>query len=226
MEMADDRPSDSSRPLPRRRGRHPLLKVALLVAASPLVAVCACNAMVAFAARGRATPSIAATAPHAVAIVPGARVHDGQPLAQLRDRLEAARALYEDGRVRAILVSGNDTAASPEVSVMRAWLRARGVPAPDIWTDEHGTRTRETMLHAAGHHGVTEAVVCTQTLYMPRTLYLAGAAGIDAVGMALPTTLSAHPRFVGMEAFKTTLAVVESAVRARAEGERAVVAAR
>jgi vancomycin permeability regulator SanA len=131
----------------------------------------------------------------------------------LRDRLEAARSLYEEGRVRAIVVSGQETMADPEVTVMRAWLRAGGVPAADIWTDEGGTRTRETMNRAAGVLGVSGAVVCTQTLNMPRTLFLARAAGIDAVGIALPTGLGREPRWLGMEALKTTLAVVETVFR-------------
>jgi vancomycin permeability regulator SanA len=234
--MVDDRASQHPRaraPAPgARRLRRWLLKAALVLVSLPILAVGASNAVAAIAARGRATTALSAVRSRQVAIVPGARVFQGRPLAILRDRLEAARALYEQGRVRAILVSGNETAAAPEVSVMRAWLRARGVPAADIWTDEGGTRTRETMLHASGVHGVTDAVVCTQTLHMPRTLYLARAAGIDAEGIALPTTLSEHPRFVAIEALKTTLAVVESVVRggpdavAGTDGARATIAAR
>jgi SanA protein len=131
----------------------------------------------------------------------------------LRDRLDAARALYEAGKVRAIIVSGREDAIAPEVTVMRAWLRERGVPAADIWIDERGWRTRETMQQAVAVYGVRDAVVCTQSLYMPRTLLLARAAGIRAVGAELPSSLARLPRFVGEEALKTTLAFAESVVR-------------
>ena len=64
-----------------------------------------------------------------VLIVPGSRVYGDKPLPILRARLEAALDLYRAGRVKAILVSGQETAEAPESTVMRAWLRARGVPA-------------------------------------------------------------------------------------------------
>jgi vancomycin permeability regulator SanA len=201
--MADAVPGSSWRPL----------KLAGALAALAIAGVAGSNAWAAIAAHGRSYSDLASVPSRTVAIVPGSRVEHGKPLAILRDRLEAARLLYQEGQVRAILVSGNDTELSPEVTVMRAWLRERGVPGTDIWTDERGWRTRETMQNAVGVHGVTDAVVCTQSLNMPRTLLLARAAGINAVGVELPTTLSRLPRFVGEEALKTTLATAESVFR-------------
>src|SRR5258707_1016876 len=81
---------------------------------------------------------LSAVPARSVAIVPGSGVADGRPGPPLRVRLETALALYQSGRVKTILVSGNDTEASPEVSVMYAWLLRRGVPVGDIWTDEGG----------------------------------------------------------------------------------------
>ncbi len=149
------------------------------------------------------------------AIVPGSRVFGDRPLPILGARLEAALELYRAGRVKAILVSGQETAKAPEATVMRAWLRARGVPAADLWSDGGGTRTRETMNRAAAFYGVTDAIVCTQTVNMARSIYLARQAGIDAVGLALPTTLGDSPRYLATESLKTTLAFAESQLLAR-----------
>jgi SanA protein len=149
-----------------------------------------------------------------VAIVPGTSVYGGQPGWCSTDRLKAALALYRAGRVKAIVVSGNDTQASPEVSVMRSWLMERGVPAADVWSDPAGSRTRETMLNATRVFGVKDAIICTQDLYVQRTLFLASQAGLDAVGVGLPTGLSRSSRLVGVEALKTTLAFAESYLRA------------
>jgi len=171
------------------------------------------NAWVARSSRGYAYDSAATVPGRSIAIVPGSRVHHGKPLFILRDRLEAALDLYRARRVKAILVSGDDSAASPEVTVMGAWLRARGVPARDILADGGGSRTRETMNRAAALYGVTDAVVCTQTVNMARSLYLARAAGIDAVGLAVPTDLGRSTRYVATESLKTTLAFAESALR-------------
>ena len=211
--MADDRPSPARAWQSLRRGCRAALTAAGVVVGLSLVGVLASNAWVALAARGKVATSLGGTPSRSVAIVPGTSVAAGQPQPLLRDRLEAARALYEEGRVRAILISGHETPTSPEVTVMSRWLRARGVPAADILIDKKGTRTRETMWHAAGELGVVDAVVCTQTLHMPRTLFLARAAGIDAVGIALPSRLSRVPRWVGIEVLKTSLAVVEAMFR-------------
>ena len=149
------------------------------------------------------------------AIVPGSRVDHDQPLPLLRARLEAALELYRAGRVKAILVSGQETAEAPEATVMRAWLRARGVPASDLWSDGGGTRTRETMNRAVAFYGVTDAIVCTQDVNMARSIYLARQAGIDAVGLASPSTLGDSPRYLATESLKTTLAFAESQLLAR-----------
>ena len=111
---------------------------------------------------------------------------------------------------------------------MRRWLEERGVPARDIVSDAQGTRTRETMYRAMNVYAVDRAIVCTEGMHMPRALYLAERNGIDAVGFALPSPLSAQPRFVVREALKTTLAFVEETVapRPRAAAPTATIAAR
>jgi vancomycin permeability regulator SanA len=187
-----------------------ILGAGLLLALAGLVGS---NAWVAWRSRGHAYDDAATVPSRSIAIVPGSRVFEGKPLHIVRSRLQAALDLYRAGRVKAILVSGDDSAASPEVTVMGAWLRAHGVPAGDVWSDGGGSRTRETMNRAAALFGVTDAVVCTQTVNMDRSLYLARAAGIDAVGLALPTNLGHSKRYLATESLKTTLAFAESTLR-------------
>ena len=119
------------------------------------------------------------------AIVPGARVYpDGRPSPALADRLSAALALYEAGRVRRILVSGDAAAVEyDEVVAMRRWLEARGVATDDILADERGLRTIDTMVRAATVYQIRGAVVCTQAYHLPRSLFLARRNGLDAVGL-------------------------------------------
>jgi SanA protein len=171
------------------------------------------NVWVAHAEHARIYRAVEDVPQRSVAIVPGTSVSHGQPGWCLTDRLTAALALYRAGRVKAIVVSGNDTQRSPEVSVMRRRLTERGVPAADIWSDPAGSRTRETMLNAAHVLGVKNAIICTQERYLARAIYLAENAGIDAVGLALSTDLPRTPRAVGEEILKTTLATVESYAR-------------
>jgi vancomycin permeability regulator SanA len=168
------------------------------------------NAWAARAAEGRVYARPADAPARTIAIVPGSRVYRGNPLPILRDRLQAALTLYRAGRVKAVLVSGAQTSEAPEAAVMQEWLIARGVPSGDVLVDGGGTRTRETMVRAVARYGVGDAIICTQTVNVARTLYLARQAGIDAVAVALPTPLDESPRYLAVESLKTTLAIVES----------------
>jgi vancomycin permeability regulator SanA len=172
------------------------------------------NAWVARAARGRAYASVDAVPARSVAIVPGARVVDGKPFNHLRGRLATALMLYQGGRVKKILVSGNETAASPEASAMSTWLREHGVDPADILVDTGGSRTRETMNRAAGIFEVTDAVICTQDVNTARSVYLAEQAGIDAVAVSVPSKLDRSPKYMRTEFLKTALAFFESLVSA------------
>ncbi|MFO0746659.1 MAG: ElyC/SanA/YdcF family protein [Myxococcota bacterium] len=130
---------------------------------------------------------LAAIPQRSVAIVPGARVDpDGTPCWFLARRLDAAVALYQSGRVGKILVSGDHgRAAYDETNAMRRYLLARDIPDRDVFMDHAGFRTRDTMERAARVFGVRDAVVCTQGLHADRTAFLARAAGIDAIVLAV-----------------------------------------
>jgi len=184
------------------------------------------NLWIAHVARPYVYSSAAELPARTFAIVPGSRVYGDKPLPILRARLEAALALHRAGRVKAILVSGQETPDAPETTVMRAWLRARGVPAADVWSDGGGTRTRETMNRAAAFYGVSDAIVCTQTVNLARSIYLARQAGIDAIGLALPTTLERSTRYLATESLKATLAFAESTVLAGPSSTSPILATR
>jgi vancomycin permeability regulator SanA len=193
--------------------RRKLAWTAGAVAAALLVAfagIAASNAWVARAARGRAYASVDAVPSRSVAIVPGARVVNGKPFVHLEARLQMALTLYQGGRVKSILVSGNETAESAEVKAMTEWLLERGVDRKDIIADTAGSRTRETMNRAADVFDVHDAVICTQDVNVERTVYLAQAAGIDAVAVGAPSNLARSVAYVRDEMLKTTLAVIES----------------
>jgi len=175
-----------------------------------LAAIAGSNAWVAHAANGRAFATVESVPARSVAIVPGARVHNGKPFVHLQARLQMALSLYQAGRVKAILVSGNETAESAEVTAMTNWLLERGVDRKDILADSGGSRTRETMNRAAEVFDVHDAVVCTQDVNVERSVYLAKQAGIDAVAVAAPSNLAQSGAYVRSEALKTTLAVFES----------------
>jgi SanA protein len=102
----------------------------------------------------------------------------------LADRVQRAAELWHAGKVEKILVSGDHhTWAYDEPDTMRKALVRDGVPPRDVYEDHAGFDTWATMARARSVFRVRRAVVVTQGFHMPRALYLANAAGIEATGM-------------------------------------------
>lgn len=125
------------------------------------------------------------TVPHRpVAVVLGAAVWDDGPSPLLARRLDIAVCLLKDGRVDEIIVSGDNRAVSRwETDAMAEYLVECGVSADRITADRHGYRTWDTCVRVRGLFGVRAATMVTQSFHLPRTVALARAAGIDAVGV-------------------------------------------
>lgn len=154
-----------------------------------------------------------------VAIVPGASVHrDGTPSPQLQARLALALLLVRQGRVDGVLVSGARNGAYDEAGPMRRWLIERGVAAAHIVDDHAGFRTLDTMERAARIYGVRRAVICTQAFHLPRAIFLARRAGIEAVGLAPDAAATVPDRSLGdlaRESAATLVAMLDSYVLRR-----------
>ena len=185
------------------------LSVAIVVCAASLGAG---RELVVRAARPFAFAGLGEVPPRDVALVPG--VGSWTPWRSpvtLVERLDVALALYRAHKVKAILVSGisdESVRDRDEMVGMQRWLAQRGVPPGDILVDPAGYRTLDTMWRAARLLHVSSAVICTQALNMSRSLFLARAQQIDAVGLAtVPRPMSAGARRV--EALKTMLALLD-----------------
>jgi vancomycin permeability regulator SanA len=129
----------------------------------------------------------AATVPDTpVALVFGARVDGDAPTAFLASRLDQAVRLLHAGKVRRILVSGNnDGHGYDEPGVMRAYLLAHGVPAARITVDEAGFTTWDTCVRARQVFGVHRATLITQTFHVARAVTLCRAAGVTGYGVGV-----------------------------------------
>jgi len=167
--------------------RWPRLSKAAIGAAALLVAVVvAGNAYVLWSApKGEAADKVAEVPRAEVAIVLGALVKpDGEMSSMLAARVWRASALWKAGKVDKILVSGDHHSWEyDEPDTMRKALVADGVDPRDVFEDHAGSDTWATMVRARGIFGVRDAVVVTQGFHMPRALYLAEAAGIEATGL-------------------------------------------
>ncbi|MFF4248314.1 vancomycin high temperature exclusion protein [Streptomyces sp. NPDC001822] len=127
----------------------------------------------------------AADAPAAqVAVVFGAGLWQGRPSPYLAHRLDAAAELYRSGKVRVVLVTGDNSRVEyDEPDAMRAYLTARGVPDARVVSDYAGFDTWDSCVRAKRIFGVDRAVLVSQGFHIRRAITLCRAAGIDAYGV-------------------------------------------
>ncbi len=153
-----------------------LLVVGVLVLGSPILYAYAL-------ALGR-TGTVATTPARDVALVFGAGVEpSGQPSPYLKARLDLAYDLFRAGKVRAILVSGdNSEKYYNEPDAMRRYLVNRGIPAVKVVADYAGLDTYATCVRATLVFGATNVVAVTQEYHLPRVLATCRSVGLDAVG--------------------------------------------
>jgi vancomycin permeability regulator SanA len=120
-----------------------------------------------------------------VALVLGAQVYDdGSPSPFLVARLDIARRLLADGKVRAILVSGDHRRWEyNEPGTMAQWLREHGVPAQRIVVDYAGFDTYDSCARARRVFGVRQAIVVTQSYHLDRAVALCRTLGVRAAGV-------------------------------------------
>jgi SanA protein len=143
------------------------------------------NAYILLSSDGEATDVLAEVPAAQVAIVPGAQVMaNGHMSGMLADRVSQAERLWRAGKVDKILVSGDHHSwAYDEPDTMRKALVRDGVRPADVFEDHAGFDTWATMVRARSIFDVDSAVVVTQGFHMPRALFLADEAGIEATGL-------------------------------------------
>ncbi|MFH9106461.1 vancomycin high temperature exclusion protein [Streptomyces albus] len=132
----------------------------------------------------RVTRGVAAAPEAPVGVVFGAGLWDGEPSPYLAHRLDAAVDLYRAGKVRALLVTGDNSRRDyDEPGAMRTYLTGRGIPASRIVADHAGFDTWDSCTRAARLFGVHRALLVSQDYHVRRAAALCRAAGIDAWGV-------------------------------------------
>ncbi|MEV7995469.1 ElyC/SanA/YdcF family protein [Streptomyces sp. NPDC086077] len=121
-----------------------------------------------------------------VAVVFGAGLWNGEPSPYLAHRLDAAAELYRAGRVKAVLVTGDNSREDyDEPDAMRAYLTRHGVPDTRIVSDYAGFDTWDSCVRARKIFGVDEAVLISQGFHIRRAVALCEAAGVASYGVGV-----------------------------------------
>ncbi len=97
-------------------------------------------------------------------------------------RIEAAKNLYKAGKIKYILVSGdNSTRHYNETDTMRADLIAAWIPKEKIYGDYAGFRTLDSVLRARDIFGQESYTIISQKFHLERAIVLAKLHGIEAI---------------------------------------------
>lgn len=109
-------------------------------------------------------------------------VKEGQRNLYYLYRIQAATDLYKAGKIRFIVVSGDNSKENyNEPQQMRDDLVANGVPASAIFMDFAGFRTLDSIVRMQKIFGQSEFVIISQLFHNERALYLAQSQGLHCV---------------------------------------------
>ena len=150
-------------------------------------------------------------------LVPGTSrlVHGKHPNMYFYNRVHAAAALYRAGKIRRIIVSGdNGRTDYDETGDMKRELVAEGVAPEDVLSDYAGFRTLDSVVRARNLFGASEITVISQRFHCERAIYLASENGIDAIGFVADEVAprSIRVKLAVREAFARILAVVDAEI--------------
>ena len=196
-----------------RRLRHSILILFLAGAALPVVVQLALGLWARPLIHGAES-----VPPRRVALVYGAGIYrDGRLGKMLQDRVETSVALYREGKVQRLLMSGdNRFVEHDEPGRMKDYAVALDVPPVAIQPDYGGRRTYDSCYRARYIFGLDRVTLVTQAFHLPRALLICRALGLDAVGVPAdrhPYPLEAKAWSVAREALASMKALIDVSLR-------------
>ena len=128
-----------------------------------------------------------------VAIVLGAAIWGEQPSPGLRERLDMAVWLFEQGYTPYLIVTGGvgKGQSVSEAVVMKRYLVERGVPAEKVLTEDRSTTTYENLRNSIPllkRHRFATACIVSHGYHLARALNIAAMLQIHAFPVAAPTS--------------------------------------
>ncbi len=207
---ATDPPIADSTAAPARRRRWPrrLLGALALLLLAPI----ALDLLVTLSAGRSVAARIDDLEPAPAALILGtSRSVHGVPNLFYQARIRAAADLYHSGKVRGVLVSGdNGSIYYNEPEAMRRDLVALGVPDAFITLDYAGFRTLDSVVRAKEVFGLDQVIIVSQRFHAERAVFLARHRGLKATGLAAADSDSlSHLRVRAREVLARAAAVLD-----------------
>lgn len=135
----------------------------------------ACNVWVIVSTSGRVFSELSQVPATNVGLVLGTskRFASGQPNSYFEHRMDAAARLYQEGKVKHLILSGdNRSQYYNEPADMKKALMQRGVPDSVITADNAGLRTLDSVVRSYRIFGQKEITVVTQRFHSYRAVFI------------------------------------------------------
>ncbi len=119
-----------------------------------------------------------------IGMVLGCGIKNNKPSLMLKDRLDTAIKLYEEGIIKNILISGDEHDNYSEVKVMKNYLLENNINEEVILEDKKGYNTSQSMINYKDSYLDKSLIIITQKYHMYRSLYISKKFNLDSIGVS------------------------------------------
>lgn len=162
-----------------------IFKIGVLLIVLVLLAIFLCNLWVVNSTKDQVYYDVDKVPPKNIALVLGTSKYfkTGKPNLFFHNRIEAARKLYEEGKVKFFILSGdNSLTYYNEPQDMKKALVKAGIPDSLIQLDYAGFRTFDSVVRSKKVFDQTAVIIITQEFHIFRALFISNYYGMNSVG--------------------------------------------
>ncbi len=164
-----------------------MLKVLIVISFLGIVFILLCNVWVVVSTRSRSYFSVDSLPSNQVGLVLGTSktTSEGQENLYFKYRMEAAARLFNEGKVKSLILSGNNDSRyyNEPLDMERAMLKL-GIPKSALQLDYAGYRTFDSIIRCKVIFKQEHITIVSQDFHNARALYIAQNEGLDAVSFA------------------------------------------
>lgn len=164
-----------------------MLRVLRIAIFAVVLLVVLCNVWIIATTAGRVYRDINQVPENDICLVLGTAkyVRKGEINQHFQNRIVAAARLYHAGKVRHLIVSGDNAERwHDEPSAMKTSLEALGVPAKAITRDYAGLRTLDSVVRAKRVFGQEKFTIVSDEFHTYRALFISDHHGIKAIAFS------------------------------------------
>ena len=162
-----------------------IIALVLIIVILPILTVILADNRIKSASKNHHYSDVAAIPENKVGLVLGTSKYlsNGQLNLYYKYRIDAAIALYKAGKIKYLVVSGDNSRKTyDEPTQMKADLIAGGVPEEVIFLDYAGFRTLDSVVRMKEIFSQNSFTIISQHFHNERAIYLAQKQGLNAVG--------------------------------------------